>query len=99
MFILDASCGSCPTGFCDQCIKSGSVTQRNFRFFLMCQISVLFVEHCAILLFPHSACVDTTESGDLSQCKVLRPYRSSGDYARFSNNGNFSLFYHNLLKR
>eukprot|EP00112_Aurelia_sp_Birch-Aquarium-sp1_P025902 Seg888.11 transcript_id=Seg888.11/GoldUCD/mRNA.D3Y31 product="Tripeptidyl-peptidase 2" protein_id=Seg888.11/GoldUCD/D3Y31 len=39
------------------------------------------------------ACVDTTESGDLSQCKVLRPYRSSGDYARFSNNDmlNYSL--------
>ncbi len=34
-----------------------------------------------------SACVDTSETGDLESCSVLKPYRESGDFAKFGEQG------------
>eukprot|EP00795_Rhopilema_esculentum_P016379 gene16379-7781_t len=31
------------------------------------------------------ACIDTTETGDLASCTVLRPFRTSGDFSRFGD--------------
>ena len=33
------------------------------------------------------ACVDTSENGSLDDCKLLGPFKLTGEYARFSKQG------------
>ena len=38
-------------------------------------------------LFLFSAVVDTSESGDLAGCTLLKPYRETGQFATFGDFG------------
>lgn len=40
-----------------------------------------------LMLFLFSAVVDTSESGDLSACTLIKPYRESGQFATFGDLG------------
>ena len=42
----------------------------------------VFVCMCAC-----SACVDTSECGELETCTLLKPYRESGEFAKFGEEG------------
>jgi hypothetical protein len=37
------------------------------------------------------ACVDTSENGDLNECRLLASYREERQFATFSREGNISL--------
>ena len=40
-----------------------------------------------ILVFFFSAVIDTSESGDLAGCTLLKPYRETGQFATFGDLG------------
>ena len=37
--------------------------------------------------------MDTSETGDLSECTVLKPYKESGQFATFGDLGNFTKYF------
>ena len=50
-------------------------------------LRIIFFGSLFLKSFSQSVCIDTTEKGYLSQCSLLLPYKLSGEFSRFGNDG------------